>query len=155
MPATCMAQQVCSTECTAMRRRDYVQPYVKCCSGIRPVQEDSMHSAAASTSLPNCICLCDDSVCTNVVYCIDGTFVYQCICFGCRVLRLCRTGVCATSNAYVCLGVCSNLNLHVAHYKSVQVIYIIEMRCYELSKHAMPTVVIKRFVDNEFGPNDN
>ncbi len=92
-----------------------------------------MCSAAVSSSLPNCICLCYDSVCTIVVYCIDGGRyfcipVYMLWVQGTQVLqnwRLCYLYI-LDSNVYVCLGVCSNLDLHVAHYKSVQDLTILK-----------------------------
>lgn len=88
-----------------------------------------MHSAATSSSLPSCMCLCYDSVCTIVVYCTDGgcyfcISVYMLQVQGTQTLQ--NWGLCCLyildSNVYVCLGVCSNLDLHVAHCKSVQVI---------------------------------
>ena len=107
-----------------------------------------MHSAAVSSSLPSCICLCYDSVCTIVVYCTDGG-CYFCISvyrlwvrdtLALQNWRLCYLPIldCHCSNVYVCLSVCFNLDLHVAHYKSVQV--ILQHLNEVLSKHLMPVL---------------
>ena len=162
MPATCTAPQVCSTECTAMRRRDYMRLCVKCCSGILPVQGDSMCSAAVSSNLPSCICLCYDSVCTLVVYCIDsGCYfcisVYMLQVQGSQALqnwRLCRLYICNfhCSNAYVCLSVCSNSVLHVARYKSVKWPYNIEMKCWASMWCLCWSMIMKAFSIAAFGP---
>ncbi len=146
MPATCMVPQVCSTECTATRRRDYMQLCAKCFSGTRPVQGDSMCSATVPSGLPSCICLCYDSVCTIVVYC-TGAGCYICISvYMLQVLqnwRLCYLYILYCHNdcshAYVCFSVCSNLNLNTAHHKSVRM--TLQHSNKVLSRHVMPVLI--------------